>query len=249
MTILLIISLISFAIIFVAQFIDLKRFKLARKNPIRFTVACAGSPNWGNRESRDVIFLDKNSLQTVDGHRIDISQYVSFIVSGNSMLLSGIKDGDLLLTKPITLQSANISFPRILVLERDKAAREDAIRKNDYALYKVRRTWCVCKASDDLENKLDDIIKSESFETLRRSFPGNFLDTNEMKQDFGKRLATFKCHYEDCENENSENNVILISTTLHTRMDSGYYNKVTFSIHPLRLVKGEVKHRFHLQKK
>lgn len=249
MIVLLAITLISFTVIFVAQFINLRRFKQARKNPIRFAVACAGSPNWGNRESRDVIFFDKNSLQTVDGQRIDISQYDSFIVSGYSMLLSGIKDGDLLLTKPIALQSTDISFPRILVLERDKSAREDAIRKNDYALYKVRRTWCVCKASDDLDNKLDNIMMSESFETLRRSFPENFLDTNEMKQDFRKRLATFKCHYGDCENENSENNVILISTTLHTRMDSGYYNKVTFSIHPLRLVKGEVKHRFHLRKK
>ena len=232
-------------ILYFAQLRDLKKFRAGRKNAVSFSVACAGSPNEGNRETKEVIYFNKQSLKTADGETIDISQFDSYIVSGNSMLLAGIRDKDIVLTQPL---SADTGFPKILVLERDQFAREDAVKKNDYARYKVRRTWRICTMGDDIEHILDEIIHSRQFETLRVSFPDNFLNDIIMKQDFRRRLDTYKYNYPDCESENSENYHVILSTTLHTRHDSDLYNKVTFSIHPIRLVQGEVKHKFHLKK-
>ena len=240
-------SLVFFVILFVSQIVNTEKFKKARKQVFTSPVACAGSPCEGNKETQDVIFFDKKSLKTVDGKLIDISDYETYIISGNSMLLSGIRDKDLVLTQSLFINEETL-FPKILVLVRDTASKEDAVRKNDYALYKVRRTWYAGTLNGDMESSIDKIYHSKPFTDLRKKYPDNFLDIEIMKQDFRKRLATYKSTYECCEDSKNENNKVIISTTLHTREGSGYFNKVTFSIHPQRLIKGEVKHVFHLLK-
>lgn len=211
--------------------------------PIKIKVATAGSvvantpsdvkiQNFGNQE-----FCDNAN------NSINLDEFNKFWVKGSSMLLCGIKNNDLLLTKPIKLDDLSFDKPHVFVLRRDHKVRSEAILKKDLAEFKIRRTWAVVRVGEkDVADCARQIIQSQNFQDLKQNHLKDFLSEEDMLSDFNERIKKYMQQYPTCKNEADENHVAIISTTLKASKK----NKVTFSIHPARVIEGEVIYSFHL---
>lgn len=219
-----------------------KQLHIAKTTKIE--VACAGSVMSNTPYEIRVQGFNSMEFRNKGGNSIDTNQFGKYWVRGSSMLLCGILDNDLLLTRTISLDK--IKFPTVVVLQRDKDAKAKAAAKNDFAEMKVRRAWAVSKIDADktsLLNCVRDIIHSEQFMKLKELHPEAFLSESEMLDDFeNERISNYMRQYPSCINDADENNKAIISTTLK----SSKGNKVTFSIHPARLVKGKVIYSFKI---
>lgn len=210
-------------------------------------VACAGSSTPGALKNVIVQNLSTRNFQTeVPNESINFDSYKKFWVKGNSMLLCGIENGDILFTRPIKpkkIKDLN-GLPKALVLKREGRSLTEAIAKDDYARYKIRRTWAILPFDEDLLlAKVDEILHNTTFQDLRAAYPENFLSNEEMKTDCReKRIGNYLRDYPNCKKDSSKDNLVIISTTL--REENGK-TKVFFSIHPARIIVGEAVYTFH----
>lgn len=220
------------------------QFKIATVTIV--DVACAGSPMTNTPSTVRIQSLGTQTFPNEAGHPINPNDYKMFIVRGSSMLLCGIQDNDLLFTRKIT-QSDDVSFdkPHVFVLRRDQYALADAASKNDMAKYKVRRAWDVVHiGTEDIEERVKQIMASDGFKELKRNHPDAFLSDVEMLEDFKtERMKKYMEQYPDSKDETDSNHVAIISTTLRASKN----DKVFFSIHPARIIVGEVIYSFHKQ--
>ena len=101
--------------------------------------------------------------------------------------------------------------------------------------HKVRRAWSLLRVgTDDVDAVLERIGREEAFCFLRNR--PEFMGWDEMKKNFKEcKLEKYKNTYIGCENADDVNHVAIISTTLHKKG-----NKIMFSIHPIRVIEGEV---------
>lgn len=209
-------------------------------------VACAGSPVPDTPCSVKVPNFYARTFPDRTGTPIDPDKFDKFWVKGTSMLLCGIKNNDILFTRQVgSSEKTSFSQPHVLVLKRDRKALREAVSKNDLAQFKVRRTWKNVRiGQDNLEETLLRIMESSGFKELKNKHKEAFLSNEEMLEDFKKeRITTYMRLYPDCEKESDSNHTAIISTTL--RASKGC--KVFFSIHPARIIVGEVTHSFHMQ--
>mgnify|MGYP000790374457 FL=1 len=87
-------------------------------------------------------------------------------------------------------------------------------------------------------------MASDSFKKLKNEHKDAFLSDEQMLEDFKtERIKKYMEQYPDSIDESNDNHVAIISTTL--RASKG--NKVFFSIHPARIIVGEVVYSFHKQ--
>ncbi len=203
--------------------------------------AAAGDPHIVVPHALHVVNLNKKGFYDKDGGIIDYEMFQKYSAAGWSMLLAGIKDGDLLFVKPYD-NSSSMNFPCVVVIEREHFPLNDL----NTAHYKVRRSWAICRLDrNDIGEVLEQIINSDAFKELyeKNKDKNCFLKEEDMKSDFfNNRLAKYVQDYPTCKNVKDSNNIAVISTTLDTKQ-----NIVHFSIHPYRCVKGEVKYSFGLQ--
>ena len=196
-----------------------------------YPAASAGSGIEGKNKEEISMSTEINHFYSPEGKEINASDYDHYVASGNSMILCGIQDKDLLFVKKNFNASQLVDLPKILVIERHNAKPEEI-------QYKIRRTWTTCLVTDNLESIINELLESSAFRKLAETeqCPGNDVLIEDF---FETRLRKYKEIYPDCTNVLSEYNRVVISTTLHTDM-----NEVRFSIHPLKDVRGVVEYSF-----
>lgn len=234
---LIIITLVLFALLIVA--VIKNQNELDEENPV-FSAACAGSVNAGAPSSIRVENFHWDKLIKSDGNKpIERADNVLFFMTiGNSMLLGGIKDKDLLVVKKT--KGNECDFPAIVVLKRDKKRKLKAAKENDFAEYKVRRTWDECSleiGDDAMVSRIRKILEDERFKQLKRNYPDKFPEDEELICDFRNRLEQYRNEYQkrkDCSD-------VILSTTLSTKTQT-----VHFSIHPKCSMVGKVEHAFQI---
>ena len=239
----ILICIITIVTIFIQYVRELnKQFKIAKATTVK--VACAGSVIINTPNEVRIQSLENQMLYDKQGHLINIDDYDKFWVKGWSMLLCGIKDNNLLLTKKVIFDNMSFEKPHVLVLRRDSHMRQKAALKNDLAEFKVRRTWAVVRIGEDnITECIRRIISTPNFRELKAKFPTEFLSDTEMIEDFKtERYNKYVEQYPDSSSADDGNHLAIISTTL--KVSKG--NKVTFSIHPARIIEGEVAFSFQI---
>ena len=191
-----------------------------------------------------IIDLDDSEKNDKMRQTLKNKEYEPFLVSGYSMLLANIQSNNFVLIKKGNKLTPETQLPCVVVLERDVKSLKRAEEENDFAKYKLRRAWLVCSIADCQENGLDSILSSEEFKKLFEDNKRYFMSHQEMKDDFLEyRMKKYIEDYPYCKDVSSPYHQVVVSTTWHSNPSTQHtetYNKVTFSIHPLVLVKGIV---------
>lgn len=246
MQIVLVIGIMLFLLLFsylVYSFVS--SIKMAA-DPRLCYVAAAGDVKRDTPLSRSLV-IDYQCSKQKDEIRLLLNdkKYDSLVVSGYSMLLADIRSNNIVLVNKDNKLTRETKFPCVVALERDKKALQRAAEENDFARYKLRRAWKICSILECQDSSyLDSILSCEKFKELNSDHMEFFMTHNEMKKDFMEyRMNKYKNDYPNCEDASSPYHQVVISTTLHANPLTRHpetYNKVTFSIHPLVLVKGIV---------
>lgn len=231
--------LLLFLVFVFWQYIDRVR------NTLVFGTACAGSERPDTPKELSVYKLKKEKITDKNGKPLRMDEYECLIACGQSMLLGGIDDEDLLLVKPVT-DVTRLVFPSVLIIKRDDFAKQNAVRLNDYAEKKVCRSWALCDLSkEDAVEKVKECMNQKEFVELKHGHEDKFPSTDDLIQDFkDKRLGRYKTKYPSFNQESDENCLAIISTTFDTQD-----KKVHFSIHPARMIESEVYYSFHISEK
>ena len=211
-----------------------------KSSPV-FQVACAGSEKPGTPKEYRVTNLQWDNFRKADGSILEKDEYLQFITMGDSMLLGGIRNRDIIFVKQSNAQEIP-GFPAILVLQREQAALERAAQFNDQAKMKIRRSWRICPLNlenDHILEMVREIINSQPFQRIRSLDETKFPSTEWLLADFLARLERYRQEHQGCENEDDVNYNALISTTYDMMQ-----KKVHFSIHSCHTVVGEVKYAF-----
>lgn len=234
--------LIVFFVLFAVQIMGLILYQIQKNNAPIMSVACAGSEKFDTPRELRITNLDASDFKGEDGSVIDSRDYERYITVGNSMLLGGIRDKDVIFVKK-GIDLTECTFPIILVLRREPAAMEKASSQyDDKAELKIRRTWKTCTLSqsdEDIVNMVGEIIESNKFQEIRQLDTSKFLTPDWMKDDVRCRISRYRAEHIGCEDAENENNAALLSTTYDTEQ-----GRVHFSIHPKRTIVGEVKYAF-----
>lgn len=227
-------------------------FNKYRNPEMNYAVACAGTEYKEESIDRQKAQVERDSIYTnffIDNNRqkLDVNNYRPFIVKGNSMSLSGIYDGDLVLTNRNFNLDYDIILPDIYIIKRFK-------KKGDVIEFKLRRGWKIINdishiAEQDerkvFETILKEILSSPQFNKLKEMAANghvNEIDDQKMIEDFfTTRLKEYKDRYLINGKYQDKAKKILISTTLHTKE-----NEILFSIHPVSNIIGKMEYCYRL---
>lgn len=227
-------------------------FNKYRNPEMNYAVACAGTEYKEESMDQQKARVERDSVYSnffIDNHgqKLDVNSYRPFIVKGNSMSLSCIYDGDLVLTSRNFNIDYDIILPDIYLIKRFK-------KKNDVIDFKLRRGWKIIddisKIAEQDERKifgpiLKEILSSPQFNKLKRMAANghvNEIDDNKMIDDFfTTRLKEYRDRYLKNGKYQDKAKKILISTTLHTKE-----NEILFSIHPVSNIIGRMEYCYRL---
>jgi hypothetical protein len=207
------------------------------KKPL-LQVACAGSENPCTANKVCITDFNWDELPPLNDQA---DKYRKFIISGQSMLLGGIQNNDIIFVESIK-KIDNFEFPAIIVLKREPIAMEKASQVDDKAEYKVRRTWGCCRldqSDGDIVDIVKRIVEGERFQKLKDKDANKFPEESLLVEDFKRRLHRYREEHENCANSANVNYIALISTTLDTQK-----NKVHFSMHSKNTLIGKVKYAY-----
>lgn len=208
--------------------------KLLQKR--EYFVACAGSMTSGVGRKISTVDIREFNLCDSQGNPIDTSLFECYIVSGDSMKYAGINDNDfILVAKDFNVVSLK-EFPEILVIKY----REDI---EDRPLYKVRRAWYKGSIEDNLKEVAEKIMRMPKFQKLTRQegYKSKAWMINDL---IGNRLEKYKSVYFKDGGCPEQYKNIVISTTFDSEK-----KEIHFSIHPVSLIKGEVKEAYSIPSK
>lgn len=190
-------------------------------------------------------FLDDN------GNPINVDEYDGFVVSGDSMELANIKDGNLLLVRKNELFTDSTPLPGVFVLKRENALEHQG-------KYKLRRIWAVSYLDDitSVENIVRGIMKHPEFKQLSKK-KELFLDEDSMLKEFlgdKGRLAVYQKEHPHWNEVGAADNKVVISTTLRTESEGDEVHTakgrhISFSVHPTNLVVGKVAFVYSVKRK
>ena len=124
------ILLIVFCVLLVMQLVRLGIYQRQKINSPVLAVACAGSEKYCTPKEFRITNLNTRNFKDKNGEYINSQDYERCIIVGNSMLLGGIRDKDIVFIKR-DINIAECSFPVILVLRREPAAMEKASLQYD----------------------------------------------------------------------------------------------------------------------
>lgn len=212
--------------------------RIISRSPV-FRVACAGSEKPCTPKEYKVTNLQWNNFQKADGSFLDAREYRLFITVGESMLLGGIRNQDIIFVK----ESKELpTLPAILVLQREPMALAKAAQFNDKAEMKVRRSWKKCTLNlqnEDILDMVQEIINCKKFQEIRNRNEEKFPNAEWLIADFVVRLERYRKEHIGCEEDANVNHNAIISTTYDTQ-----HGRVHFSIHSCNTIIGEVKYAF-----
>ena len=190
-------------------------------------------------------FLDDN------GNPINVDEYDGFVVSGNSMELANIKDGNLLLVKKNDRFTDSTPLPGVFVLKRENALQHQG-------KYKMRRIWAVSYLDEtaSVEEIIRGIMNHPEFKQLSKN-KDLCLDEDSMLKEFtGEkgRLEIYRKEHPYWNISGSDENKVVISTTLRTELDSDKVHTaqgkhISFSVHPASLVVGRVSYVYSIKRR
>jgi hypothetical protein len=246
------IGLLVFFVLFSYQGVMFWQKISVASHPLFVNIVAAGDVKRGTPQRRPLILDLDNSEQNAELKSIlEGEKYSRYLVSGYSMLLANIHTNDIVLVDPTIELKDDSQCPCVVVLKRDEKALQRAKEENDFAEYKLRRAWIICSITDNIDSKLEKILSSPDFLSLKDKHGAHFLTNAEMIEDFKKyRMQKYDNDYPNCNDVTSPYHKVVISTTLHANPNtqhSATYNKVTFSIHPLILVQGIVEKTLRTQ--
>lgn len=184
------------------------------------------------------VSVEFNRFFNKDKKQLNPKDYLQFVVEGDSMQFSGIRNKDLLFVSKNFRLSDLKKFPDILVLR-------DLFAKPGESKYKVRRAWGVAQYEEDrFENEVRKIMASDAFKKLKKCLceDGSLAykgDEAVVKDFLDKRLPTYEKNYINCDNPNALNKTVVISTTFNT-----ITKDIHFSIHPIANIVGIVKESY-----
>lgn len=237
-------SMIIPAILMFLQWRGVKRYDDRLNRTKVCETACAGSEHPNTPKEMGIVDLNKDGFKDENGNAIDLDEYECILACGWSMLLGGIEDEDLLLVKPIA-NVGDLQFPSVLIIARDDYSKKSAIKYNDYAEKKVRRSWSLCDMSK--ENPIDVMkrcMEMDEYVRLSQKYSNKFPAIDIMTKDFERRVRIYKENHPTCENVCDDNQMAVVSTTYDTQKQI-----VHFSIHPVKDISGEVYYSFHIRSK
>lgn len=232
---------ILFSVLFITQIFNYISFSKTKKDVQSFAVASAGKIYAGTPKEIGILHLQKEKF-ILDETTPKFEDLKKFVIRGSSMLLCGIKNNDIILVDS-NYNLIHTNFPCVYVLRRDDELLKDANKKNDYALFKVRRSWTICNIGEKnaMLEIIDKIMQTTEFISIKKQYTSAFQTPERLKEDFEKRLQTYREKYPHCSEDGDANNQVVISTTLNKAND-----RVHFSIHPTRMIEGEVLYSFNI---
>lgn len=236
-----VISMIVPAVLIFLQWRGVRRYDKRLKKTTVCSTACAGSEHLNTPKEMGIVDLYNMEFYDENGKQINLKEYECVIACGKSMLLGGIEDEDLLFVKPVE-NVGDLQFPSVLIIKRDEFSKKNAIKYNDYAENKVRRSWSLCDMSK--ENPVDVMkrcMQMVEYIKLSEQYSDKFPPAEDLVKDFERRVKIYKVNYNTCENIGDVNQMAVISTTYDTQKQI-----VHFSIHPVKDIKGEVHYSFHI---
>lgn len=207
-----------------------------------YYAACAGNPEKEMKEMVCGASMSSNTMLNEDGKRLATDDYNIYVASGESMSLADIHDGDMLFSrKGFKPDEIELDLPGIYILKRENPKPQEP-------LYKVRRIWALWNVDGEqpIDSLLRDIINSDNFQELKNDgekfdlYPGEIYLIDEFK----KRLEIYRKDHSECNNPQNENHIAVISTTLRKGE-----NKISFSIHPAKIVVGKVNYVYEFPKR
>ncbi len=234
-----IISIVLFAILLIAFVV-----RVYESMGISVASAAAGDVRINAPRIQKLINLNKNAFFDESHMRLDFSQFKHYVVSGNSMLLAGIEDGNLLFVEKKQNDCDNLKYPCVVVLRREhfSYANENSPE------FKIRRAWGVydlSRGDDGLLGLLNAIMKLDEFNEVLQlgESKGCCVNPDDIKNDFlNIRWRKYQTNYPSCRKTNDKNGKVILSTTLDTKR-----NMIHFSIHPCHCVIGKVVYSFKLK--
>lgn len=241
-----IIAVIVPAVLMILQWIGVRNYNKKLANTVRVGTVCAGSEHPNTPKEMGVADLKCIKFKDDEGNAINLDEYECKIACGWSMLLDGIDDEDLLLFKPVELEKINnLRFPSILIIERDEFSKENAKRFNDFAEMKVRKSWSLCDMSkQNPVEVMKQCMKNEEYVDVSKQYEDMFPSDEKLISDFEDRVERYMNKYPSCKTAGDNNQLAVISTTFDPQKQ-----RVHFSIHPVKDIKGEVYYSFHIRSK
>lgn len=217
-------------------------FAVFNSNKSVYYAACAGNPESKMTEKVSGASMSSNTMLDEEGNKLVTDDYQVFVASGESMSLADIHDGDMLFSKKeFRYEEIEMCLPDIFILKRERPEPKEP-------LYKVRRIWALWNVNGEqqIDSLLREIIHSEKFQELKRDGEKSALYPGEIHliNDFKKRLEIYRKEHEGCDNPQNDSHVAVISTTLRKGE-----NKISFSIHPAKIVVGKVNYVYEFPKR
>lgn len=227
-------------LLFTIQVIGLINYRNSIKYAQIMKVACAGSEKPHTPKELKVTNIHWNDFLDDKGRPLKKEKFHTYIINGQSMLLGGIQDNDIIFVDNQT-DINKLSFPIIMALHREQIAMNKAAQYGDKAEIKIRRTWDKCELTDKqaILKLVSNIIDSDKFKRLRNIDVTKFPTKEWLLVDLQRRLDRYCEEHPNHTLQNHKDHTILISTTLDTNR-----NIVHFSIHSSGCVIGEVKYAF-----
>ena len=234
MTIFWILAILS-TTLFALQIVRVARYQRSIKKAPVLQVVRAGSEKPGALKELKVTNLDLSKFHTKDGNPINYENL--YITMGDSMLLGGIRDKDIVYVEK---NPDEIEYPAFVVIRREPQAIDYAKCINDFAELKIRRAWKECnlgQSNDEISSIIESILSDEKFIKIKQLDEKKFPSNEWLISDFKERLKLYREEHEGCEHEGCDDYIAIISTTLDTMK-----NRVHFSIHSRKMLIGIVKH-------
>jgi hypothetical protein len=147
-------------------------------------------------------------------NKVNTADYCKYIVAGNSMLLAGINDGDLVLVDNKVSDYKSIKADNVIALKYN-------INSNDNSLKLRKKITCI-NYRENFDEWFDNLI-------------GHYIiqaDKKYIKEKYDKCIEKHQDLIGD-----TENAVFLFSSTFH--IDE---NKIDYSFHPVKSLFGVVKY-------
>ena len=215
-----------------------------------FATVYAGTVDMNHQVASPVnVNLTTSTFLDEKGNPVKVADYDGYVVAGNSMELANIKDGNLLLVRKDDSFDDSTPLPGVFVLKREHALENQG-------KYKMRRIWSVAYLDQTkVEDMAKGIMTHPEFIKLRRNEELCLDEKNMLREFVGEngRLAIYKREHPDWNVNGSDDNKVVISTTLRTEQEGDFHTEsgrhISFSIHPANLVVGKVAYVYSIPRK
>ena len=159
-----------------------------------------------------------------EGKAVDPNEYEIFIVSGDSMIIAGIKDGDAVLGRKLFgREKYNLTGSPVLIFEIDNIKGLDTICNQ-------------CFDNQFIEFKLRKFI---SYVEGNRTFEEWFQEVAVLNKEINEKKVIIEEKYKNSFVKNINNGIDNVTLILSSTLDYDK-NTISYSFHPIQLLYGIV---------